>query len=75
MATKTLKTGKTTKTEKPAKKAEYQLEIQEYNKHPILNFQADKDRFAIQMGVNKIKAVLDNLEACQNFVASNGKSL
>lgn len=82
MKTKTTVSAKTaTKAAaKPAKKqkqeTEYNLEISAHNGHPILNFQSEVDtRFPVMLGLKKIKAVLDNLEACQAFVASEGKSL
>lgn len=48
-------------------------EVGEYNGYPMLNFTPNKEGgFGTQMGLSKIRAVLENLEACKAFSESNG---
>ena len=46
--------------------------LSEYNGKPILNLTPDKERFPVQMGLSKLKAVLECLDQVKTFVESNG---
>lgn len=50
-------------------------ELGEFNGHKTLNFEPNKDRFGMSMGLRKIRAVLEHLDECKAFSESNGESI
>ena len=49
--------------------------IEEFRGHKILNLQPNKERFAVSLGLSKLKVVLEHLDAVKRFVESNGTSV
>jgi hypothetical protein len=79
VSSKQQKSAKSSKNEIPAYGDGLQFEetpqVGEFNGNPTLNFEPSKERYAVMMGVKKIRAVLEHIEECEAFVKSGGQTI
>jgi hypothetical protein len=72
--TKTIKTAAVKTAKKPVKTeaAVAEPEVRDFNGHPMLCFEPQKEEFPFQMGLRKLKLILPHFEAVRRFVESEG---
>lgn len=50
--------------------------LDEYNGHPMINLEPDKEGgFGVKLGLKKVAAVLAHIDECRAFVMSEGQSI